>query len=236
MISREELEVNYKEIQDKVTQAAIRSGRKPEDVLLLPVTKTLDPQVLQMAYEMGMRQCGENRVQEILAKKPVLPEDLVFHMIGHLQKNKVHQVLGQVALIHSVDSLELAKVINKEAIKKNIKARILIQLNVAQEETKFGISSQEALELAEQISQLSNIEVLGLMTVAPFVEDPEENREVFREMRKIYVDIQEKNFDNVNMSILSMGMTNDYEVAIEEGATLVRVGTGIFGERNYNKN
>ena len=235
MISRSDLEANYKEVQERVAQAAVRSGRKPEDVLLLPVTKTLDAQVLQMAYEMGMRQCGENRVQEILAKKPVLPEDLVFHMIGHLQKNKVHQVIDQVALIHSVDSLELAKVIEKEAAKRNICARILIQLNVAQEETKFGISSEEAIALAEAISHLEHIEVCGLMTVAPFVEDPEENREVFAEMRKIYIDIAEKNFDNVNMSVLSMGMTNDYEVAIEEGATLVRVGTGIFGERNYNK-
>lgn len=235
MISRSDLEANYKEVQERVAQAAVRSGRKPEDVLLLPVTKTLDAQVLQMAYEMGMRQCGENRVQEILAKKPVLPEDLVFHMIGHLQKNKVHQVIDQVALIHSVDSLELAKVIEKEAAKRNIRARILIQLNVAQEETKFGISSEEAIALAEAISHLEHIEVCGLMTVAPFVEDPEENREVFAEMRKIYIDIAEKNFDNVNMSVLSMGMTNDYEVAIEEGATLVRVGTGIFGERNYNK-
>ena len=233
MITREQLEINYNEVKERVAEAAIRSGRSPEDVLLLPVTKTMEVQVLQMAYDLGMRHAGENRVQEILAKQPLLPSDLDFHLIGHLQKNKVRQILTHVSFIHSVDSLELARVIEKESAKKNITTRILIEVNAAQEDTKFGIALGEVEELIRRISELEHVQVCGLMTVAPYVADPEENRKVFRDMHEIYIDICDKNIDNVHMSVLSMGMTNDYETAISEGANLVRVGTGIFGARQY---
>ena len=234
MISFETLKQNYETVRNKVRDAAIRSGRTPEEVLLLPVTKTQSVEVLQMAYDLGMRHAGENRVQEILAKKDQLPSDLDFQLIGHLQKNKVRQIIGHVSLIHSVDSVELAQVIEKEAAKADRIVPILLEINAAEEETKFGISLDEAFPVAQQIAQFPHVQIKGLMTVAPFVEDPEDNRKVFRDMLEIFIDIREKRIDNVAMSILSMGMTNDYEVAIEEGANLVRVGTGIFGPRQYN--
>ncbi|MCR5005440.1 MAG: YggS family pyridoxal phosphate-dependent enzyme [Clostridiales bacterium] len=233
MISFEELEKNYAQVRERVAEAAIRTGRAAEDVMLLPVTKTQDAEVLRMAYELGMRACGENRVQEILAKKPQLPEDLIFHLIGHLQKNKVRQILGEVSLIHSVDSFELAQVIEKEAVKKELEADILVEINAGGETSKFGTTLEQTEDLIRQIAQLPHVHVKGLMTVAPYVEDPEENRKVFRDMHHIFIDIQDKNINNVTMSVLSMGMTNDYEVAISEGANLVRVGTGIFGARQY---
>lgn len=234
MISFETLKQNYETVRNKVRDAAIRSGRTPEEVLLLPVTKTQSVEALQMAYDLGMRHAGENRVQEILAKKDQLPSDLDFQLIGHLQKNKVRQIIGHVSLIHSVDSAELAQVIEKEAAKVDRIVPILLEINAAEEETKFGISLDEALPVAQQIAQLPHVQIKGLMTVAPFVEDPEDNRKVFQDMHEIFIDIRDKRIDNVTMSILSMGMTNDYEVAIEEGANLVRVGTGIFGPRQYN--
>ena len=183
---------------------------------------------------LGVRDFGENKVQELTEKEGLLPKDIRWHMIGHLQRNKVKYVVGKACMIHSVDSLRLAEEISKEALKKQISVPILVEVNVAGEESKFGVSVQEAPFLVEQICRLPGIEVKGLMTIAPYVEDPEENRIVFRNLRKLSVDIGGKNFDNVTMDILSMGMTGDYEVAIEEGATHVRVGTGIFGERNYN--
>lgn len=155
-------------------------------------------------------------------------------MIGHLQRNKVKYIAGKVALIHSVDSLRLAKTISEEAVKHNCEIQILIEVNVAGEESKFGVSV-ETLPLIEEIAKLPAIHVEGLMTIAPYVEDPEENRPVFRKLKELSVDIAAKNINNVRMAILSMGMTGDYEVAVEEGATLVRVGTGVFGERDYSK-
>lgn len=235
MINFQVLRENYQHVMENVAQAAKRSGRNSSDVMLLPVTKTQDVGTISLAYDLGMRHAGENRVQEILAKKPLLPPDLDFHLIGHLQKNKVRQILGQVSLIHSVDSFELAEVIEKEAAKKDLTVRILLEINAAEEESKFGISLSEALPMAERVAVLPHVHLEGLMTVAPYVADPEENRKVFRDMHDIFVDIRDKRIDNVNMVVLSMGMTNDYQVAIEEGANLVRVGTGIFGERNYPK-
>ena len=174
-------------------------------------------------------------MQEICRKKDLLPEDIRWHMIGHLQRNKVHQVVGKACLIHSVDSLRLAETISREAEKKELEVPILVEVNVAEEESKFGVTTEETIALAEAIASLPRIQIRGLMTIAPYVENPEENREIFRKLKQLSVDIAEKNINNVNMSVLSMGMTNDYEVAIEEGATMVRVGTGIFGERDYTK-
>ncbi len=229
----EELKSRYEDVKARVARQAVLSGRTPEEVLLLPVTKTQSVEVLQAAYDLGMRHAGENRVQELLAKQPELPPDLDFHLIGHLQKNKVRQILGHVSLIHSVDSLELAQTIEKEAAKKDLDVDILLEVNAAQEETKFGITLDQVEDLVRQIAVLPHVHIRGLMTVAPFVEDPEENRKVFHDLHQVYIDIRDKKINNVDMSILSMGMTNDYEVAISEGANLVRVGTGIFGARQY---
>ena len=155
-------------------------------------------------------------------------------MIGHLQRNKVKYIIDKVAMIHSVDSLRLAQTIEQEAAKKDLVMPSLLEVNVAEEDTKFGLKVEEVLPLLEQISSFSHIQVKGLMTIAPFVENPEENREVFRTLKKLSVDISAKNINNVTMSVLSMGMTGDYQVAVQEGATMVRVGTGIFGERDYS--
>ena len=167
-------------------------------------------------------------------KYPVLPKDIHWHMIGHLQRNKVKYIVDKVCLIHSVDSLRLAEEISSQAEKKQVEVDILVEVNIAQEESKFGVSKEEAIQLVEAISKLPHIHIQGLMAIAPFVENPEDNRAYFRQIKKLSVDIMKKNIDNVSMSALSMGMTGDYMVAVEEGSTMVRVGTGIFGERNYS--
>ena len=190
--------------------------------------------MLQEIYDAGARDFGENKVQELCQKYEELPQDIRWHMIGHLQRNKVKQVVGKAALIHSVDSYRLAQEISLQAQKQNITVPILIEVNIAKEESKFGIAKEDTIQLVEEIAELPNLTIQGLMTIAPFVDDPEDNRLYFREIKQLSVDIKNKNIDNVTMDVLSMGMTNDYEVAIEEGATIVRVGTGIFGARNYN--
>lgn len=226
---------NVKEVQKNIEDACKRAGRKPEEVELIAVSKTKPVDQLLEVYDTGIRAFGENYVQELTEKIEVLPKDIRWHMIGHLQRNKVKYIVGKVALIHSVDSLRLAEEISKEAVKKNTCADILLEVNVAQEENKFGLTLENTMEEVEKIAVLPNIHIKGLMTSAPFVENPEENRKYFRQLRQLSVDINEKNIDNVCMDILSMGMTNDYIVAVEEGATMVRVGTAIFGARNYNK-
>lgn len=227
------LKENLEQVEYNIRKACRRSGRDPGEVTLIAVSKTKPAETLKEAYDLGVRIFGENKVQELVEKYDVLPGDIQWHLIGHLQRNKVKYVIDKAALIHSVDSLRLAQTIEKEAAKHGLTAHILIEVNVAREESKFGVFPEEVEELVQQIGSLSHIQVDGLMTIAPFVEDPEENRPVFRELRKLSVDIDKKKVDNVNMSVLSMGMTNDYQVAIEEGATMVRVGTGIFGARNY---
>lgn len=223
-------------VEDKIQKACERSGRNREDVTLIAVSKTKPIEMLQEAYNLGVRIFGENKVQELTEKYELLPKDIQWHLIGHLQTNKVKYIVDKVDLIHSVDSLKLAETIEKEAAKKGCIVRILVEVNVAEEESKFGIKVEDVLPFMEKISNFSHIKVEGLMTIAPFVENPEENRMIFSKLRQLSVDINAKNIDNVNVSILSMGMTNDYEVAIEEGATFVRVGTGIFGKRDYSKN
>lgn len=226
---------NIAEVNAKIAAACRRAGRDRSEVTLIAVSKTKPESMIEEAYEVGQRDFGENKVQEICRKKDLLPEDIRWHMIGHLQRNKVHQVVEKACLIHSVDSLRLAEAINREAEKRGVEVPVLVEVNVAQEESKFGVSAEETITLVEQISRLKYIQIRGLMTIAPYVENPEENRSVFRKLKQLSVDIAVKNINNVNMSVLSMGMTNDYEVAIEEGATMVRVGTGIFGEREYTK-
>lgn len=212
------------------------SGRNPEEVSLIAVSKTKPVSMLQEAYDAGCRDFGENKVQEIMDKIDRLPSDIRWHMIGHLQTNKVKYIVGKVFLIHSVDSLHLAEAISKEAVKQNTTVNILIEVNVAKENTKYGAMAEDTVSLVEKIALLPGICVKGLMTIAPYVENPQENRQYFVKLRQLAVDIKSKNIDNVHMDILSMGMTGDYMVAIEEGATYVRVGTGIFGERQYGLN
>ena len=227
---------NLLEVQKRIEISCSKSRRNAKEVTLIAVSKTKPVSLLMEAYEAGSRDFGENKVQELMDKIPQMPEDIRWHMIGHLQKNKVKYIVDKVYMIHSVDSLELAKVISKEAVKKGICVNILIEVNVANEESKFGITCENVQELALEISKLPGVCLKGLMTVAPYVPNGEENRKVFSKLRKLAVDISEKNIDNISMNVLSMGMTGDYEVAVEEGATFVRVGTGIFGERDYSVN
>ena len=226
---RENLDTGEKNID----AACNRSGRAREDVTLIAVSKTKPVEMLKEAYDSGCRDFGENKVQELVEKYDQLPDDIRWHMIGHLQRNKVKYIVDKVYMIHSVDSLRLAEEISKEAVKKNVTVSILVEVNVAGEESKFGTTTEETVSLVENIAKLPNILVKGLMTIAPYVENSEENRLYFAKLKQIYVDIIHKNIDNVFMEELSMGMTGDYEVAIEEGATYIRVGTGIFGERQY---
>lgn len=228
------LKDNYEAVKNNIEQACMRSNRDLSEVTLIAVSKTKPIPMLQEIYDAGARDFGENKVQELCQKYEELPQDIRWHMIGHLQRNKVKQVVGKAALIHSVDSYRLAQEISLQAQKQNITVPILIEVNIAKEESKFGIAKEDTIQLVEEIAELPNLTIQGLMTIAPFVDDPEDNRLYFREIKQLSVDIKNKNIDNVTMDVLSMGMTNDYEVAIEEGATIVRVGTGIFGARNYN--
>lgn len=227
------LSENLNQVEQKITESCKNSNRNREEVTLIAVSKTKPVETVKEAYDLGVRVFGENKVQELLDKYEALPKDIHWHMIGHLQRNKVKYIIDKVDLIHSVDSIRLAETIEKEAAKKDLIVNILIEVNVAKEESKFGLMPEELDEFINRIADFSHIRVKGLMTIAPFVENSESNRAVFRSLRKLSVDIDGKNIDNVNVSVLSMGMTNDYQVAIEEGATMVRVGTGIFGERNY---
>jgi hypothetical protein len=221
------------EVERRICAACERAGRAREEVTLIAVSKTQPLEALEEAYACGIRVFGENKVQELTDKIEAMPSDISWQMIGHLQTNKIKYLVGKVDLIHSVDSMKLAQALEKEAAKKNEQFSILIEVNVAQEESKFGVSMEEVLPLVQEIATYPHLKICGLMTIAPFVENPEENRPVFANLHKLSVDISNKNIDNVSVNILSMGMTNDYEVAIEEGATMVRVGTGIFGARDY---
>lgn len=225
---------NLHEVQENIRKACERSGRNPEDVTLIAVSKTKTVSDIEQIYAAGIREFGENKVQEMNDKQKVLPGDINWHMIGHLQRNKVKYIVDNVAMIHSVDSVRLAEEISKEAVKKNVAVDILVEVNVAKEESKFGLYTEDVRQFVEQISKLPGINIKGLMTSAPFVDNPEDNRQYFRKLKDLSVDINAKNIDNVHMDFLSMGMTNDYVVAVEEGATHVRVGTAIFGHRDYN--
>lgn len=228
-----EIRENLENVKKRMEAACVQSGRAAEEVKLIAVSKTKPLPALQEAYACGCRDFGENKVQELVEKYEALPKDIRWHMIGHLQRNKVKYIVDKVTLIHSVDSLRLAQEIEKEAAKIEKTVDILVEVNVAEEESKFGVTAEETAALVEEIAKMSHIRVRGLMTIAPYVESAEENRRFFAKLKKIYVDIIHKNIDNVFMEELSMGMTGDYEVAITEGATYIRVGTGIFGERNY---
>ena len=217
---------NYNAVKENIKKACEQAGRSQEEVTLLAVSKTKPVDMLMDVYHAGARDFGENKVQELVDKIPQLPSDIRWHLIGHLQRNKVKYIVDKVYLIHSVDSLRLAEEISREAVKKQVEVNILIEVNVAQEESKFGTTTEETEKLVRDISFLPGVHIK---------EDPEENRIYFRKLRQLAVDIGNKNIDNVSMSILSMGMTGDYTVAVQEGSAIVRVGTGIFGERDYSK-
>lgn len=230
-----EISEHLKNVHHQIEASCQKVHRDANEVQLIAVSKTKPVSMLLEAYEAGERHFGENKVQELVSKYEQLPKDIHWHMIGHLQRNKVKYIVDKVALIHSVDSVRLAEEINKEALKRNLKVPILIEVNVAEEESKFGVKMEELESLLRTISVYPGIQVMGLMTIAPFVENSEDNRKYFNALKQLSVDIKQKNIDNINMNVLSMGMTGDYSVAIEEGATYVRVGTGIFGDRIYTK-
>lgn len=222
---------NIEQVRENIRKAADKGHN--DNVTLIAVSKTKPVSDIEEAYTTGIRDYGENKVQELDEKYPVLPKDIRWHLIGHLQTNKVKYIVDKVYMIHSVDSYKLAETIEKEAVKHNVEVNILIQVNVANEDTKFGLQYEDTIDEIKKISELKHVHIKGLMTIAPFVENPEENRVHFKRLRELSDTIRDLNMDNVEMNELSMGMTNDYEVAIEEGATLVRVGTGIFGNRIY---
>ena len=223
---------NITNVKFQIEEAKKRSPYGQE-VTLIAVSKTHPAELVMQAYDAGIRDFGENKVQELTAKYEDLPKDIRWHLIGHLQTNKVKQVVGKAYMIHSVDSLHLAEKIDADAKATEIKVKIVIEVNVAEEDSKFGITCAQAPDFAKQLAGLENLEVCGLMTVAPYTENAEENRRFFSALRKLSIDINEMNIDNINMKFLSMGMSGDYPVAIEEGSNLVRIGTSIFGEREY---
>jgi len=230
----EDIKRNIEDIRKNIEKAAAVSGRKAEDILLLGVTKTVDVERIKELVRCGVKTFGENRVQELISKYDCFENDVKWHLIGSLQTNKVKYIIDKVELIHSLDSVRLASEIDRQAKKYGKIMEVLVEINIAGEKSKHGVLLEDVDKLIQEISIFDNIRLKGLMTVAPFVENPQENRKYFNQMRKKFIDIASQNVDNIDMTYLSMGMTNDYQVAIEEGANIVRIGTGIFGRRNYD--
>jgi hypothetical protein len=224
---------NYNRVKDQVAEAAIRANRNPDDVRLMCVTKTVEAEYINPVLDIGADLIGENRVQEFLGKKDALHlEKVEKHLIGHLQSNKAKQIVGEVDMIESVDSIKLAKEISRQSVIKEVETKILVEVNVGKEESKSGIFIEGLEELLCQIAELPNIKIKGLMTIPPIC-DENEARKYFASMFKTFVDIKEKKINNIDMEILSMGMSGDYESAILEGSNIVRVGSAIFGARKY---
>ena len=228
------IEENLKIIRNDLAEAAIKSGRSPEDVALMAVTKTVEPKFINKAIACGVNLIGENKVQELLLKEPELNlADCKAHLIGHLQSNKVKKIVGKVDTIQSVDTVSIAAEIGKRSVQQGVTTKVLLEVNAGSEESKFGFSYDELFEKACEIAEIEGVAVNGLMCVAPICEKESEIRAVFSNMRRIFIDIGSKKIDNVNMNVLSMGMSGDYESAILEGANLVRIGSAIFGARIY---
>ena len=230
-----DIKYNYETIRENIAQAAVKSGRKPEDITFLAATKTVDAELINYAISLGLDHIGENRVQELLSKYDHYDlEHSQLHFIGHLQTNKVRQIVGKVNMIQSVDSLKLASEISRQSQKYNINTKVLIEVNIGREENKSGVLPEQLDELLHQVSLLDNISVDGLMAIPPICENTQKICRFFQNMRNLFIDISHKNIDNISMNTLSMGMSGDYREAILEGATLVRVGSSLFGARNYN--
>ena len=228
------VKTNYEEVRKKIEQAQAESPFHQE-VTLVAVSETHPSEMIYEVYQEGQRDFGENKVQELTRKYEELPKDIRWHMIGHLQTNKVKYIIDKVCMIHSVDSLKLAQVIDREAKKHDLCMPILIEVNIGEEESKSGIRAEELPELIRSLSELDHIRVLGLMCIPPVCSDEDTARNYFRSLRNLSIDIKDRNIDNIQMEILSMGMSDDYITAISEGSTIVRVGTGIFGMRDYTK-
>ena len=230
-----EMEENLRNVRMAIAEACKACGRAESDVTLIAVSKTKPSSMIREAYACGVRDFGENKVQELCQKAEELANlDITWHLIGHLQKNKVRKAVAVAAMIHSVDSLALAEEISKEAARIGKVQDILLEVNIAEEESKFGLTADDAPAVAASVAALPNVRLKGLMTVAPYTPTPDDNLAVFARLRKLAVDIQAQNIDNVSMSCLSMGMSNDFPQAVAEGATYVRVGSLIFGERHYD--
>lgn len=225
---------NYSEIKEKIANAAKDSGRKAEDITLLAAVKTVSPELINYSIDKGIKVIGDNRVQELIAKESEISKNVTKHFIGHLQTNKVKDVVGRVSLIESVDSLRLAQMIGKQSEKLNTVTDILLEINIGNEESKSGFLYDEIYENLINISKIGGIRIKGLMAIPPVCSDNSENREYFLKMHQLFIDIRDKKIDNVYMDILSMGMSDDYETAIRCGATQVRIGTLLYGRRNYN--
>lgn len=229
-----EISQNYKEVLSRVENAINKSGRREDEILLVGVSKTQPIERLIEAYKCGLKVFGENKVQELIQKYPYI-QNAQWHFIGHLQKNKVKYIIDKVDLIHSLDSNELAEEINKRAAKINRIMPVLIQVNIGREESKSGIFEEEVSAFSRGISKYPNILVSGIMAIPPVNKNDEIQRENFRRVFNIYNEVKKYKYDNFDIKYLSMGMTGDFEIAIEEGANIIRVGTGVFGERDYNK-
>ena len=223
---------NLLKVQENINNALIRAGRK-DDVTFIAVTKTVDVQRINEAIKAGAKNLGENKVQEVMDKFDKINDKVNWHMIGHLQTNKVKYIIDKVCLIHSLDRISLAEEIDKRAKGKNIIKDVLLEVNIGEEESKFGLKKEEVVPFVENVLNFENLRIKGLMTVAPFSEKPEDVRYVFRELKKLGENIESRHYENVEMKFYSMGMTNDYEIAIEEGSNMVRIGTAIFGKRVY---
>lgn len=231
-----DIEYNYKTIEERIAEAAIKSGRSREDITFLSATKTVSPELINYAISLGLKYIGENRVQELLSKYDAYNlNDATLHFIGHLQTNKVKQIVDKVSMIQSVDSVKLAKEISKQSVAKGINTDILVEINIGNEENKSGVLPEQAENLLWEISKMDNIFVKGLMTIPPICENEQKIRKYFHKMHNIFIDISGKKIDNISMEVLSMGMSSDYYEAISEGATMVRIGSSLFGERNYVK-
>ncbi|MBE6732636.1 MAG: YggS family pyridoxal phosphate-dependent enzyme [Ruminococcaceae bacterium] len=231
-LSAKEFDANYKTILEKLDKALLKTNKSPSDVILLAATKTVDVDTINYAISKGINFIGENRVQEFLSKYDMI-SPVHKHFIGHLQTNKVKDIINRVELIHSVHSLKLAAEISKQAVKNNRHIDILLEVNIGNEESKSGFASDEVLDAVMEISKYDNISIKGLMAIPPICENPEDNRQYFKEMYKLFIDIGDKKIDNSSMDILSMGMSDDFDIAVEEGANLIRLGTALFGKRIY---
>lgn len=235
-LSKQEVAQNVSALQEQICQAAPAAGRDPAQVRLMAVTKTVDPELVNAAIDAGITLLGENKAQELCAKYDSYHKDGVeIHFIGHLQTNKVRQIVDKVQMIESVDSLPLAEEINKRCAALNKQMPILIEVNIGREESKSGVLPEDLPALLEEISKLPAVSVRGLMAIPPVCENNEQVSQYFYQIQQLFIDIKQKKYDNINMEILSMGMSGDYQTAIAYGSNVVRIGTAMFGQRNYKR-
>jgi pyridoxal phosphate enzyme (YggS family) len=226
-----DIKSNISNLRQRVSRAAAKSGRSLEDIKIVAVTKTIEPERINKVIEQGMIDLGENRVQELCEKYDQIDKKCNWHLIGHLQTNKVKYIVDKITMVHSLDRIRLAKELQKRGSGLGKVIDVLVQVNISGEKTKGGVSKEEVFDFIREVSKFENLKVKGLMTIAPLVENPEDVRFVFRELRNLLIDIELENINNIDMKYLSMGMSNDFEVAIEEGANIIRIGTAIFGRR-----